>query len=111
MLLRRFFIFEQVRDPKAPESFCVECVGTFNAASLTYSIVHANGTIVQHVPETEVFPLENCHGAATLSEGGDIGRTVALYYPPESMFQKFEKMKCSNCVTIIDCNYRYCDFF
>ena len=24
---------------------------------------------------------------------------------------KIEKMKCSNCVTIIGCNYRYCDFY
>ena len=24
---------------------------------------------------------------------------------------KIEKLKCSNCITILDCNYRYCDFF
>jgi hypothetical protein len=79
--------------------FCICCKAIFNETLSTYTVSHDDGTYATMV-QTDVFPLAAASTLGyTLSNGAnDVGRAIAVYYPPEDIWYcgKVEKWQQSH---------------
>ena len=85
-----------IRDNKDPE-FCIVCTGTLNQSTSTYHVIKADGAMVA-MSARDVFPMEPPLHACSSSIGkGDIGRQIAVFYPPEDTWYcgKIEQWRAS----------------
>ena len=73
-----------IRDGADP-SFCLACTGRFNAEAGEYEIELRDRTMLR-VKNENVWPLDQTLSLTCTRASGDIGRRIALFYPPDGQW-------------------------